>query len=302
VQSEMVSNRTNRRPAFTRSSRSGRHALCVTERDLKAVEDVGRFRFLTARQLLQLHWPRPSQRRHGESRLRELFHAGWLARQPFGSGLGHPLAVYSLGPKGRAHVAATSATPAAGLRARPVRERNHDPLFLKHHLQTVQIVINLAQAAEIHGGGLVHYRDERLLRADWAEDRAANRVVPDAFIVLAIGARTQSFCIELDRATVDAVAWRRRLGEYLAWTRTGRFTRELMSPSVLLVVEATPKVAQRRVQQLKELVDEAVGRDEVPPYLFWLSTLDAVGPDAVLDEAVWLAGGREGLHRLYQEE
>jgi hypothetical protein len=298
----MVADRPKRRPAFERSNRDGRHALCVTERDLKAVEDVGRFRFLTARQLLQLHWPRPSQRRHGESRLRELFHAGWLERQPFGSGLGHPLAVYSLGPKGRAHVAATSATPTAGLWARPVRERNHDLLFLKHHLQTVQTVINLAQAAEAHGGGLVDYREERLLRSDWAGDKAANRVVPDAFGVLAIGARTQSFCIELDRATVDVVPCRRRLGEYLAWTRTGRFNRELMSPSVLIVVDATPKVAQRRVLQLKEFVDEAIGADEVPPYLFWLSTLDAVGPDAVLDEAVWLVGGREGLHRLYREE
>jgi hypothetical protein len=298
----MVSERAKRRPAFARSSRRGGHTLCVTPRDLKAVEDVGRFRFLTARQLLQLHWPRPSQRRHGESRLRELFHAGWLERQPLGAGLGHPLAVYSLGPKGRAHVAATSAAPAAGLGPRPVRERNHDLLFLKHHLQTVQTVINLAQAAEAHGGGLVHYREERLLRADWAEDRAANRVVPDAFVVLAIGARTQSFCIELDRATVDAAAWRRRLKDYVAWTRTGRFNRQLMSPLVLIVVDATPKVAQRRVLQLKELVDEAIGADDAPPCLFWLSTLDAIAPAAVLDEAVWLVGGREGLHRLYREE
>ena len=58
-------------------------------RDLKAVEDVGRFRLLTAKQLLQLNWPKQSQRRYGESRLRELFHAGWLDRQPFGYGLGH---------------------------------------------------------------------------------------------------------------------------------------------------------------------------------------------------------------------
>jgi hypothetical protein len=126
--------------------------------------------------------------------------------------------------------------------------------------------------------------------------------VPDAFVVLAIGARTKSFCIELDRATVDVAAWRRRLKDYLAWTRTGRFNRELMSPSVLIVVDATPRVAQRRVLQLKELVEEAIGADEAPLYLFWLSTLDGVGPNAVLDEAVWRVGGREGLHRLYREE
>src|SRR5687767_14871949 len=121
-------------------------------RDLKAVEDVGRFRLLTANQLLQLNWPKPSQRRYGESRLRELFHAGWLDRQPFGYGLGHPLAVYSLGPEGRLHVAEKTGVPASMLGPRPVKERNHDLLFLKHHLQTVQTIINLAAAAERHGG------------------------------------------------------------------------------------------------------------------------------------------------------
>src|SRR4051812_267936 len=119
----MVSARVNRRPAFARTSGKGGHTLCVTQRDLAAVEDVGRFRFLTATQLLQLHWPRLTQRRYGESRLRELFHAAWLERQPFGQGLGHPLAVYSLGPRGRLYLSEKTGVPAAKLAPRPVKER-----------------------------------------------------------------------------------------------------------------------------------------------------------------------------------
>ena len=171
-----------RRSAFQREQKH-RHGFVLMERDLKAVEDVGRYRFLTAQQLLQLNWPKSSQRRHGESRLRELFHAGWLDRQPFGVGLGHPLAVYSLGPLGRLHVAAQASVAVSKVGPRPVKERNHDLLFLQHHLQTVQVVINIAAAAERHGGSLVLYREERLLRADWARDPKETRLLPDAFPV-----------------------------------------------------------------------------------------------------------------------
>ncbi len=295
----MVSAKSKRRPAFARSTRKGGHALCVTQRDLKAVEDVGRFRFLIAAQLLQLNWPRPTQRRYGESRLRELFHAGWLERQPFGQGLGHPLAVYSLGPQGRVYLSEKTGVSAAKLAPRPAKERNHDLLFLKHHLQTVQTVINLADAAERHGGRLLLYREERLLRADWARDRASARVVPDAFVVLTIGPRTQSFCIELDRATVDIAPWQRRIKDYLAWTQTDRFRKELQGPSVLVVVDATPRIAQRRVLELKELVDTGAKEESGDASLFWFTSLELAGSETILDKPVWLVGGQDGLQRLY---
>jgi hypothetical protein len=289
-----------RRSAFQREQRHPR-GFVLMERDRKAVEDVGRFRFLTARQLLQLNWPQQSQRRYGESRLRELFHSGWLDRQPFGVGLGHPLAVYSLGPEGRLFLSEQTGIPAGKLLPRPAKERNHDLLFLKHHLETVQTVINLAEAAEGYGGKLLYYREERLLRADFAKDRQSVRVLPDAFVVLAIGPRTQSFCIELDRATMDVAPWQRRIKDYLAWTRSEHFNKELQSPSVLVVIDATPRVAQRRVLELKRLVDDVAREIRADPSLFWFTALASAGPDSILSQPVWLVGGQEGLRSLYTE-
>jgi hypothetical protein len=220
-----------RRQVFKRDDRSNSYFRPTTQ-DLRAVEDVRRFRLLTGTQLLQLHWRRPTQRRHGESRLRELFHAGWLDRQPYADGLGRPRAVYSVGRLGRLHLAEKLGLPLSQVEPRPAAERRNDFFFLRHHLQTVQVVIHLQLAAERRGGAVVHFREERALRADWARYHLERRVIPDAFVVLAVGTHVQSFCLELDRATVDRRAWQHRIVGYSAWAKTDTFRQELRSPVV----------------------------------------------------------------------
>lgn len=285
------------RAVFERARRPA-YGFVRTKRDMGAIEDVGRFRFLTTAQLLQLHWPKPSQRRHGEGRLRELYHAGWLERQPLWVGLGRPHAVYSLGPLGRLHVAATRGVPVAALGPRPAKERTHDDLFLRHHLSTVQTVINLQQGAERIGGQLVHYREERQLRAEGAADG----VIPDAFVVLAMGARTQGFCVELDRATVDRATWRRRAESYCNWFQTPRYGEALRSPAMLIVVDAPGKVGEARIKELKSVLEQVAEERHADPSAFWLTSLEAATPNAVLTVPIWLVGGREGAHRLYSGE
>jgi len=279
-----------------------RRPFLPTLRDRKAVADAGRFRFLTTAQLLQLNWPRKEQRRHGEARLRELFHAGWLDRQPLYRGLGRPHAVYSLGPLGRQYVAELTGVAAADVAPRPARERSRDMLFLQHHLQTVQTVINLEQAAERLGGSVLHYRDERSLRADRMHDRAANPIVPDAFLVLNVGLKVQCFCVELDRATVDHRAWQRRAADYFAWARTNRFRDELKSPPMLVVVDGPAKVAQRRVIDLKTLVEEEALRLKADASLFWFTPLSLACADAALTQPIWLVGSQSELQPLLPEE
>jgi hypothetical protein len=131
--------------------------------------------------------------------------------------------VYSLGHLGRLYTADKLGVAASLFGPRPAKERDRDLIFLKHHLMTVQTIINLKRAAERLGGSLIHYESERALRAKRGGARGGMPVVPDAFIVLVIGPRIQSFCIELDRATVGLRSWRQRLHRYWQWERTASF-------------------------------------------------------------------------------
>jgi len=283
-----------RRKVFERDDlRSG--SFHITQTDLQAVEEVGRYRLLLADQIRQLAWPRASQRRHAESRLRGLFHLGWLDRQPHLDGALRPRAVYSLGRVGRPHVAHMLNVPIHELGPRPVKERHHDQLFLAHHLATVQAAINLRLAAEALGGQVVHHEDERTLKARHQRQPSAMPVIPDAFLALSVGGRTQSFCIELDRATVDRRPWRQRIKGYANWRKSADFRDHYRNPAVLIVVAADDRVAARRVRELKQIVEEVAAVD---PSLFWFTTLDDASPRAVLTQPIWAIAGRGGLYPL----
>jgi hypothetical protein len=69
----------------------------------------------------------------------------------------------------------------------------------------------------------------------------------------------------------------------------------------LVVVDAPARLAQRRVVELKNLVDSELAGQAGDPSFFWLTALDQTCPDAVLDQPVWFVGGQEGLHCLFSE-
>jgi hypothetical protein len=286
----------NHRRVFERDISASRSFL-VTETDMKAVESVGRFRLVLADQLLQLHWPKTSQRRHGESRLRGLFHCGWLDRLPLLDGYARPRAVYTLGSLGRSHVARTTGVPISMLGPRPAKERRHDLLFLQHHLMTVQAVINLELAARAAGGSLAEYKDERFLKTYRAKTDAIP-IIPDAFVTLQINGRSQAFCIELDRATVDLRSWRARVQSYFHWTAMPSFTEPFRRPVALIVIDAEEKVAARRIAALKHLIEEMAKQVSADPSLFLLAPLSVTRSESLLGTPVWTVAGQHSLHPL----
>ncbi len=287
----------SRRKVFQRDPRRVA-AFQVTETDLLAVADVGRFRLLLGEQLLQRRWPRPSQKRHGESRLRGLFHEHWLDRVPYQDGAARPRALYTLGKRGRSHLALKLGVPTTELGPRPAKERAHDTLFLKHHLLTVQFIIHLELAARKVGVEVGRYEDERALKAARQKNRQEMPVIPDAFIVLAFNDRQQGFCIELDRATVDLRAWKRKLDGYWAWARTESFAKRYLSPAVLVVVGAEERFAIRRVTALRQLIEAEASTTRNDPSLFWLTSLSDATDDGILREPIWAVGGQQSLFRL----
>src|SRR5215213_5639622 len=74
--------------------------FAVQPRDVAVIRDVWRYRFLTATQLLELHWPGGCGQ-VGRRRLAKLFHAGHLERfRPITRSGGSFPWTYQLGPEG----------------------------------------------------------------------------------------------------------------------------------------------------------------------------------------------------------
>jgi hypothetical protein len=199
---------------------------------------------------------------------------------------------------GRRDVADRRGSPVASLGPRPAKERSHDLVFVKHHLLTVQAVINLRLAAEAIGGSLPYWLDERELRAQHRADRTELPVIPDAFLVLAVDGGVQSFCLEADRATIALRGWRLRFQAYWAWMQQPSYRERFHRPAVLTVVDAPDSEAERRVASLKALAEEEARANHADPSLFWFTTLRQARQAAVLSEPVWLLAGSEVPRRL----
>lgn len=243
---------------------------------------------MLAQQLLQLRWPRPSQRRHGESRLRELFHAGWLDRIPYQDCLaGRARALYVLGPLGRRYVAEQLGVPVDTVAPRPARQRERESLFVRHHLSTVQAVINLRLAAEAVGGGMPFFQAERELRARHYKDKRSFPVVPDAFVALAADGGVQTFCVELDRNTVPLRAWAERIEAYWRWRSSSSYQSELQRPAVLTFVDASPSEAEGRARALRATAERTLPNVADVASMFWFATLEAATVEAALQGAIW---------------
>ncbi len=270
----------------------GRRGLLVTSTELAAVEDVARFRALRTDQLLRLHWPRPSQRRHGESRLRELFHNRWLDRTPLYDAPGPPRVVYTLGDLGRSHF---RGNPALGVELAVGRERMRDVFFLRHLLFTSDCVIALRLGAEATGGGLVQLLDERRLRRMMGAPGSDMTVIPDAVAVLRVGDYVRSFCVEADRGTVDPRAWRSKIDRYLKWKDAPSFRETFFSPTVLTVVDATACDARRRVTDLAKLTAFVVAERAKDGTMFLFTSSDSLSSRTAVGSPIWLVCGRDGL-------
>jgi hypothetical protein len=277
----------------TRNAALSLHLTSIAQPVLPVAADFGPVKGAQIRQLL---WPKPSQKTYAESVLRQLFDAGYLDRIAFVDGSGPPRVLYVLGPAGRRAEAQRSQPSASTIAPRPAKQRSYKPMFLAHHLATIQVVINFRlDAARLHGT-LTQYTPDRQLRRDRNDNAAKLPVIPDAFVALNVAGRTQGFLVELDRATKTVGSWRGRFGAYWLFQKAKTFERDFMSPAVLVVIDAPAPRAQGRLRVLKQALEgTANGRDTT---LFWFATLADATADAILTKPIWQIGGREGSYSL----
>lgn len=191
-----------------------------------------------------------------------------------------------------------------------VEELGHDPdeldwkpsdnqagaSFVDHLLATNEIRIATTLAAAARGGSIELWIDDKSLRSrqlkeyvqldgEGAETRNA-AVVPDGYFLLNDGRYRYHHFIEADRGTVTGQSgipgkrsFERKVKVYLEYWRSGLFQKSYQAKGFRVLTVTT---SQKRLEHLKEITEQAGGRNR-----FWFTTFDQVTPDTILTEPIW---------------
>jgi hypothetical protein len=186
----------------------------LSERDKAILDDVGRVRVLTGRQVERLHFAglagrhRDRTRRRVLERLVSLELLTPLERRIGGVRAGSAGLVFALGPAGQRLLA----VPDHGTGARVRRPGTPTPRFMIHNLAVAELYVGLVAAARAGSFSLVEFRAEP---ACWWRTSEGQWMKPDALVVVSSGEVEDSWAVEVDQATESLPTIRRKLKVYL---------------------------------------------------------------------------------------
>lgn len=244
----------------------------LTERDIRLLEDLERFRLLTTRQLQRLHFPAAPLGAHATTssatrgttrvlgRLEQLGAIARLERRIGGVKHGSALAIWQLGPAGDRYLRAR--------RGDPIRRRYDEPglTFVDHQLAVADVAISVIEQA---GAGRFDLLELDLEPACWRSfTGTANTVVtlkPDLLIVTANETTETHTFVEVDRGTEHLPAVLRKCRIYQRYKNTGteEATRGLF-PAVIWIVPDAVRATKIRTA----IADERTLQSD----LFWTIT------------------------------
>lgn len=280
----------------------------IQERDIAILKDIARYRFLTADQILRLHFPKGSDS-YCNTRLMYLFHKPHrlLNREvlPVEYGKGSPKLVYSLTKKG------SDFLKTHGFNTHMTDQKAHKQKLLKSEYRKHEIAINefrisVEMAVKKQGWEIeqwiseVDFKDPAILhpmRVYYSERGINIPVAPDGFFSIynPSSQRRALFFLEVDRGTMDHTRFRLKkirgfhlFGE--EWRGIETFRKYKDYPHtyrVLVVVDGGIK----RTNELKrdaeiEFADEDNTTQNAERFYF--TELNKVTPDTVLTEDIWL--------------
>ena len=191
----------------------------LSERDVAVIESVREHRFLTARQIEQLHFVDHGSGQAGARVCRRVLARlsrdrllTRLERRIGGIRAGSASFIYALGPVG----------------SRLVDERRRrftepSALFLDHTLAVAETHVQLASAAR--GGRLALIKvdvEPVCWRRFTGSGGAPETLRPDLYVVTASGAFEDCWFLEIDRSTESPAAIARKCRAYEIYWRTGR--------------------------------------------------------------------------------
>lgn len=254
--------------------RAGRRALLalraqLSERDMNVLRSVADLRFLTARQLEQLHFadhstPLTAARtcRRVLERLTDQRLLHRLERRIGGLRAGSAAFVYGLGPIGDRVL-----HPDAERRR---RWREPSATFLSHTLAVTDVVVTLAAAARTGRLALLTYQSEpHCWRTVDQGIAGAATLRPDLFVAFDLGEFEYRWFIEVDQATESLPAIVQKCRLYQDYWRTGgEQAAHGVFPKILWVAPH-----ERRAQQLSRAIADTRSLQQE---LFAVTTKDAV--------------------------
>ena len=268
----------------------------LTERDIRTVLAVGEHRALRRDQIQRLLYP---SKNRANARLKQLYQHGFLARHwppvRYGEGMGQP--VYLLDRRGAQLVAQErEMDPSAVGWSRG--DNRVGPGFLEHTLLVNDVRIALTLAARRAGCRWERWVGEGELAASpdrvWIEGVGGRRrqvaVIPDGYGVLHLGDRRAHFFLEADRGTLSNRRWGQRAQAYLAYVHSGQYGQRYGTHSLRVLTVTT---GERRLANLKRTTERAGGGP-----LFWFTTGEEAGAEAILCDPIWQVAGQGARQRL----
>jgi len=278
----------------------------LTERSLKIIETIGRYRFLSSSKIIRLVGGNEDvTHRH----LQQLFHRGLISRLKIPSAPGNSEFVYFLENAIRLRELALDARINAeylnfeeirlnrdkygGEGAANGRQRTGQMLFIEHELMISNFHAALESETSL-SEGRVSLDVWQQGNKTWAtvpakRDSAALPHRPDAYYVLKFpnapdGQQHSHFFYEADRNTTNRTRFRLKLLAYVEFFLRGLYTEKYGARKVRAVLTETTDSA--RMEQLKETASELAQRVPLAAALFWFTTSGLVREKGIFS-ALW---------------
>lgn len=269
----------------------------LTERDLRILDALGRYRYLRTGQIARLIFPNSTTVQSARRRLKYLYHAGYVGRiQPVGSTpLDQPEMAYFLERDG-AELLSNENLPQFA------RKQHVKPLFLRHALDVSEFRVNLELATQalpnvsLHRVVMDHEmksytenavgkRRYRLFDEVYDPTHRRNLVVhPDMMFVLraelADGCVFQRlFFVEIDRGTEGLRVIHEKLVGYSLYRREGIFKKFGDFDDFRVLIQTNSAKRLDNIVELAEAFSDALD--------VWCATESTVKAGTVLERSVW---------------
>ncbi len=271
----------------------------VTDRDVALLRYVLSYRFLHLQQFLWLLPDSSSQKL--ATRLRLMYHHGYLERTQQAPSKGPAKLVYAMTENGAALLA-----EASGLAREEIVWNRHLNLVTPSHLQHLIAINDMMiccqmALAKVQSEGTV--KSFKVIRGEPQQyrlkvqfrDRDGKRyeqaVVPDATVaVVFTEGGYQLFFAEIDRGTMTSNRWRDKVSVYREYARSSELQERFKTSGFILLTVTT---TERRLATLAEATARIGGRRG-----FWFTTAEQVKPDTVM-ERIWVRAS--DLYELHNE-
>jgi hypothetical protein len=278
----------------------------LTERSLKIIETIGRYRFLSSSKIVRLVGGNEDvTHRH----LQQLFHRGLISRLKIPSAPENSEFVYFLENTTRlrelAHDARINAEclnfeeirlnrdKYGGQGTANGRQRTGQMLFIEHELMIGNFHADLESETSL-SEGRVSLDVWQQGNKTWAtvpakRDSAALPHRPDAYYVLKFpnapdGQQHSHFFYEADRNTTSRTRFRLKLLAYVEFFLQGLYAEKYGARKVRAVLTETTDSA--RMEQLKETASELAQKVPLAAALFWFTTSGLVREKGIFS-ALW---------------